>query len=137
VGLELTLPLRGGIDTRSELKKSMLEKKSHLWELKDIEVTLANEIDSAIDQITNAEQQLEYSKQIVALNQQLLETEKNRLTSGKSSSRLVLEKEDSYRIAQEDALKSRVRVQTALIDLQLAEGSILLNYDVEVLGREE
>lgn len=136
VGMEFRLPLQGGIESRSELKKQELEKKRQLWALKDIEVSLANGVDTALHKVTSAAQQLDYANSSLALRKQLLEAEKARLQAGKSHSRQVLEKEDSYRIAFEEALESRVRLQTALIELQQADGSILLNNGVEILGRE-
>jgi outer membrane protein TolC len=136
VGMEFRLPLQGGIDTSSDLKKSQLEKRQLLWELKDIEVSLANDIDTAVHKIASAHKRLDYANSIVAMQEQLLSAEMARLQAGKSQSRLVLEKEDDYRIAREEALENSVELQTALIDQELAEGSILLNNDVELTERD-
>ena len=59
-----------------------------------------------------------------------------RLDAGKSSTRLILEKEDDYRNAKEIALKNRVELQTALVDLELIGGTILLNNGVEIMELE-
>ena len=48
----------------------------------------------------------------------------------------MLEKEDDYRFAKEFALKNNVELQTALIELELAGGTILLNYDIEIMDIE-
>ena len=135
IGMEFRLPLLGGIDTSNDLKKSRLEKKQLLWETKDIEVSMANEIDTAAHKVSSAKQQLDYANNIVTMQEQLLEAEIARLQAGKSLSRLVLEKEDNYRIAREEAMENRVKLQTALIDQQLAEGSLLLNNGVELTER--
>jgi len=136
VGIEFRLPLQGGIDTDSDLKKSRLEKSQLLWELKDIEVAMANEIDTVVHKINSAKKRLDYANSIVIMQEQLLAAEIARLQAGKSQSRLVLEKEDNYRIAQEEAIENLVRLQTALVDQALAEGSLLLNNDVELTERE-
>lgn len=136
VGMEFRLPLQGGIESRSDLKKQELEKKRLLWALKDIQATVTNGVDTALHQVASATERLDYINGSLALRRQLLEAEKARLQAGKSNSRQVLEKEDSYRVAQEEALESRVKLQTALIDLEQADGSILLRNGVEIMGRD-
>ncbi len=136
VGIEFRLPLQGGIDTDSNLKISRLEKSQLLWELKDIEVTMANEIDTVVHEIKSAKQRLNYANNIMTMQEQLLAAETAKLQAGKSQSRLVLEKEDNYRSAWEEVLKNRIRLQTALVDQALAEGSLLLKNGVELTERE-
>lgn len=136
VGMEFRLPLQGGIDTSSDLKKIQLEKKQLLWEIKDIEISLTNEIDTATHKVSNAKKRLDYANNIVTIQEQLLAAEIARLQAGKSLSRLVLEKEDNYRIAQEEAMKNQVALQTALINHDLAVGSLLLTNGVELMERQ-
>ena len=136
VGLELRLPIGGGIKSRSELKKAQLEIKSQLLTLKDIEVIMTNNIDTALHHISSAEEQRQYADGIVELRKQLLDAELARLDAGKSSTRLILEKEDDYRNAKEFALKNNVELQTALLELELADGTILLNHNIEILDTE-
>ncbi len=136
VGMEFRLPLQGGIESRSDLKKQELEKKRLLWALKDIQATVTNGVDTALHQVASATERLDYVNGSLALRKQLLEAEKARLQAGKSNSRQVLEKEDSYRVAQEEALESRVKLQTALLDLEQADGSILIRNGVEIMGRD-
>ena len=136
VGLELRLPIGGGIKTRSELKKAQLEIKSQLLTLKDIEVIMTNNIDTALHHISSAEEQRQYADGIVELRKRLLDSELARLNAGKSSTRLILEKEDDYRNAKQFALKNGVELQTALMELELAGGTILLKHGVEIMDIE-
>ncbi len=133
VGIEFRLPIGGGIKSRSELKKAQLEIKSQLLALKDIEVIMTNNIDTALHHIASAEEQRRYADGIVELRKRLLDAELARLNAGKSSTRLILEKEDDYRNAKQFALKNRVELQTALIELELAGGTILLKHGVEIM----
>ncbi len=136
VGVEFRVPIGGGIKNRSELKKAQLETKSQLLSLKDIEVNVTNNIDTALHHIASAEEQRQYAEGIVDLRKQLLDAEMARLNAGKSSTRLILEKEDDYRKAKELALENSVELQTALTELDLAGGTILLNHDVEIMDVE-
>ncbi len=136
VGVEFRVPIGGGIKNRSELKKAQLEIKSQLLALKDIEVNVTNNIDTALHHIESAEEQRRHAEGIVDLRKQLLDAELARLNAGKSSTRLILEKEDDYRKAKEFALENSVELQTALTELDLAGGTILLNHDVEIMDVE-
>jgi outer membrane protein len=136
VGIEFRVPIGGGVKTRSELRKAQLEIKSQLLALKDIEVIVTNNIDTALHHISSAEKQRQYADSIVELRKRLLDSELARLDAGKSSTRLILEKEDDYRNAKEFALKNNVELQTALLELELAGGTILLNNGVEVMEVE-
>jgi outer membrane protein TolC len=136
VGVEFRLPIGGGIKTRSQLRKAQLEIQSQLSTLKDIEVDITNNIDTSLHRISSAEEQRRYADGIVKIRKQLLDAELARLDAGKSSTRLILEKEDDYRNAEEVALKNRVELQIALVDLELAGGTILLNHGVEIMESE-
>jgi outer membrane protein len=136
VGVEFRVPIGGGVKTRSELRKAQLEIKSQLLTIKDIEVIVTNNIDTALHQIASAEEQRQYADGIVGLRKRLLDAELARLDAGKSSTRLMLEKEDDYRNAKEFALKNNVELQTALIELELAGGTILLNHNIEIMDTE-
>jgi len=136
VGVEFRVPIGGGVKSRSELRKAKLEIKSQLLALKDIEVSVTNNIDTALHQIASAEEQRQYADGIVELRKRLLDAELARLNAGKSSTRLILEKEDDYRFAKEFALKNNVEMQSALIELELAGGTILLNHNIEIMDIE-
>ena len=136
VGIEFRVPIGGGVKTRSELRKAQLEIKSQLLAIKDIEVIVTNNIDTALHQIASAEEQRQYADGIVELRKRLLDAELARLDAGKSSTRLMLEKEDDYRFAKEFALKNNIELQTALIELELAGGTILLNHNIEIMDTE-
>jgi outer membrane protein len=136
VGLEFRVPIGGGVKSRSELRKAKLEIKSQLLELKDIEVIVNNNIDTALHQIASSDEQRQYAEGIVELRKRLLDSELARLDAGKSSTRLILEKEDDYRNAKEFALKNNVELQTALIELELTGGTILLTHNIEIMDTE-
>ncbi|MBT8372356.1 MAG: TolC family protein, partial [Deltaproteobacteria bacterium] len=133
VGVEFRVPIGGGIKSRSELTKAKLEIKSQLLALKDIEVIVTNNIDTAMHHISSAEEQRQHADGNVGLRKRLLDSELARLDAGKSSTRLILEKEDDYRNAKEFALKNRVELQTALTELELAGGTILLKHGAEIM----
>ncbi|BCR04255.1 RND transporter [Desulfuromonas versatilis] len=136
IGLELNLPLLGNRAGASELEKANLEKKRALLMLKAIEVELTNGIDTAVHNVQSAAEQVDYAGDVVEIHKQLLDAEIARLEAGKSNSRLVLEKEENYRKAQEASLKNLVNLQKALVSLEVAGGMSLVNHGVELMEVE-
>ncbi len=132
----MRLPLGGGVDSRSKLKKSQLEKRRQLMVLKDIEIELKNRVDTAIDNVMRSTEQLQYATQIIDIQKRLFDTELIKLKAGQSSSRLVLKKEDNYRSARETALTNTIKQQRALVEMDLASGTILQNYGVDRMETE-
>ncbi|MBW1764114.1 MAG: TolC family protein [Deltaproteobacteria bacterium] len=132
VGLSLTIPLGGGQKSRSELETAKRRKQQALLELKSVEVQIANIIDTAIANVYSTRDQLSYNKKAKEIEGALLEVELERLNSGKSTSRVVLEKEEDLNYAREAELESFVNNRKAILALAVAEGSLLLDNGVEI-----
>lgn len=136
IGFEFRLPLYGGRKTASELSQIKQRKRKALLEMKAIEVALANVVNTSIYNIESSTAQAGYSSSVADSNRRLLEIELIRLKAGKSNSRLVLEKEEDYRRAREAELEALVDQKKAVLELEMAEGSLLSRYNVDVMGRE-
>ncbi len=133
VGLELRIPLGGDMKSRSELNASKKRKRQALLEMKAVEVSLANSMDTAIRSAQSALEQLRQYDKVIDLNRRLLEAEVARFQSGKSNSRLVLEKEANLLRAKEAHLESLLRYAKSVLGLELTEGTLLLDYGIEVM----
>jgi outer membrane protein len=133
VGLEMRIPLGGDMKSRSELNASKKRKRQVLLETKAVEVALANSMDTAIRSAQSALEQLRQYDKVIDLNQRLLKAEVARFQSGKSNSRLVLEKEANLLKAKEARLEGLLRYAKAVLGLELTEGTLLLNYGIEVM----
>lgn len=136
VGFEFRIPLYGDRKTTSELAQVKQRKRKALLEMKAIEVALANAVSTSIHSIESATAQAGYSSSVAETNRRLLEIELIRLKAGKSNSRLVLEKEEDYRSAREAELEALVDQKKAVLELEMAEGSLLSHYNADVIGRE-
>lgn len=136
VGFELRIPLFGDQKTASELAQVKQRKRKALLEMKAIEVALANAVDTAIRNLRSTTEQADHSANVAKLNNRLLEVELLRLNAGKSNSRLVLEKEDDFRSAREAELEALIDQRKAVLELEMAEGSLLSRYNIDVMGSE-
>lgn len=133
VGLELRIPLGGGQRSKSELMAARQRKKQALLELKAVEVAVTNAVDTAINYVTSAGEQARFYTKVVDLNNRLLEVELARLDAGRSNSRLVLEKEENLNKAIDARLESMIEYKRALLELGIAEGSLLLSHGIELM----
>jgi len=70
----------------------------------------------------------------VEMNRKLLEAENVKFKAGKSSSRLLLEREEELNKAKEAEIDSLVRYRKSLLQLEMAEGSVLVNQEIEIVA---
>ncbi len=92
---------------------------------------MANAVQTAIEGIGNARDQVEHAAEAVNMNRRLLEAEQMKFNVGKSTSRTLLDREEDLNKAKEVEIESLVKYQYNLVQLHLAEGSLLAQYDIE------
>ena len=133
VGIEFRIPLFGDRRSASEMAQVKQRKRKDLLEMKAIEVALANAVSTTIRNIRSATEQARYSASVTEFNSRLLEIELIRLKAGKSNSRMVLEKEEDFRSAKEAELEALISQKKAILELEMAEGSLLTRYQKDIL----
>jgi outer membrane protein TolC len=136
VSAMLTIPLMGGLKTKSELNSAKYRRKQALLEMKSVEVDVVNMVDTAIKNAYNTLEQLKYYRNVEKLNQRLLDAELAMLEAGRSNSRSVLEKEEDLIDARAAELDSFVENRKAILLLETAEGILLKKYGIEVMEGE-
>ena len=137
VGVELRIPLIGGKKSRSELAVAKRRKRQALLELKAVEVAIINGINTACRKLYSACEQAVYYRSVVGINKHLLEVELARLDAGKSNSRSVLGKEEDLNKAREAEIESNITYEKAILGLEMADGTILVSYNIEVMEEDK
>ena len=132
VGVELRIPLGGGIKGRNELAAAQLRKKAALLGLKSVEVDLASALDLVIHRISSLRDMVANYQTVVEYNERLLATELARLETGKTDSRKVLEVEENLAEARSAALESLIGYQKTLVDWAMIKGSSLKAHNIEL-----
>lgn len=132
VGLEFTIPLGGDIKSRSELQALLMQKRQALLKIKSAEIAIANSVESSLQNVLNARDQLELNKENTQLMQELLDIEIQKLRSGHTTTRSLLLREDDLNTAKQDFCKIQSAYHTSLAQLALAQGSLLEQFDLEV-----
>ncbi|MEW6302147.1 MAG: TolC family protein [Verrucomicrobiota bacterium] len=125
VGIELRIPLSGGIKSRKEYEAAKLRQKQALLGIKGVEVQLANALDSAINKVRTYGSTVEGNRKVVEFNQKVLETRLAQLDVGKTDSRTVLETEEDLFEAKISHVDSLVQYQRALLEFELVKGAVL------------
>jgi outer membrane protein TolC len=133
VGLELRIPLGGGKKSKSELAAARQRKKQTILELKAVEVAVTNAVETAVQYVRSVREQARYYTKVEDLNKRLLDMELARLEAGKSDSQSVLEKEENLNKAIDAKLESMIEYKRALLELEIAEGSLLLSHGIEFM----
>jgi len=136
VGLELHIPLTGGIKTRSELDAAKLRQKQALVGLKEIETQVGSAIDVAERKIRAAQESVRSYETVVKYNQNLLEAQMARLQVGRVESRKVLEVDADLFEAKNSLLDAQVQFRRALLELELIEGTLLKTRNLDLTQRE-
>ncbi|KPA18802.1 RND transporter [Candidatus Magnetomorum sp. HK-1] len=132
MGLEFSMPLTGGLDTKSELRISKIRKKQAILSLQSIKVNLENEIDTAIQSIHNARIQVERHTENVKLKQKIMNIEMNKLEGGRSNIIDVLEKEKNLNQARNGKLRAIVNLELSGVLLRRIDGTLTQRYGIEI-----
>ena len=136
VGLELHIPITGGIKVRSELEAAKLRHKQALVGLKEIETQVGSALEIAMRKVGAAEESIRSYETVVKYNQNLLEAQMARLQVGKVESRKVLEVDADLFEAKNALLDAQVQLRRALLELELMEGTLLRKRNLDLTQKE-
>lgn len=136
VGLEMRIPLSGGLKERNEYEAAKLSKKKALLALKELEVQIVNSLDTALLKVRNQRESVKSYESVTRFHQQLLESELAKLEVGKADSRTVLETEEKLFEARISTIDALVRFQKANLELELIKGAALRNRGIEISKSE-
>ena len=135
-GVELHVPLGGGIRGKHELGAAKLRKEQALRMLKDIENQMLNAITTALRKLRATENSVRDYEQIVAFNQELLDSEMKQLEAGKVSSRRILDIDAALFEAKNAVVEAKVQSARARLELELVQGSVLKARALELSRRD-
>jgi outer membrane protein len=132
VGVEMRIPVTGGVRERNEYAAAKLSRQRALIGLKEIELQIGNALESAIQRVRNYHENVQSYKAVVEFHEQLLSSQFERLKVGRIDSRAVLETEEKLFEARISALENLVLYAKAFLELELVTGSTLLVRSLDV-----
>ncbi|MGN6553940.1 MAG: TolC family protein [Verrucomicrobiota bacterium] len=136
IGVELRVPLAGNIKGRNQLQASKLSMQEAIANLNSIETQIANLLNTSIRKARSWQDSIQSYETVVHFNEDLLKTQLARLEVGKIEPRKVLEVEADLFDARQNLAQALVEYQRTLLELQLADGTILQSRNMD-LTREQ
>ncbi len=125
VGMELRVPLGGGIKERNDHRAAQLAKERALLGLREVETQIQNGIESARRRLRLYSDDIEQYRAVVDFQARLLQSQLDRLAVGAVDSRVVLETEEKLSETKAAAIESLVFLRRAAIELELVRGTLL------------
>ena len=136
VGVELRVPLGGGIKTANELAAAKLRYRAAEVGLRDIETQIANSLDTAMHKLQSASQGVESYQTLVNFSRNMLDAAMARLEVGRIDSRKVLEIEAELFEARNSVAEALVQYQRADLELDLVQGVMLRKRELDFTQRD-
>ena len=124
VGVTLTVPLTNRT-AETSFRQRRAEVEFALLSLKSLHETTLGEVETAYSQIVSYDEQVHIAETRVALAAQNVEAEEARYAAGKSTTREVLEVQQSLRDAQLAEIRARINALSTRVDLELVRGTLL------------
>lgn len=135
-GLELIIPMAGNIKGRHEFSAAKLSSQEAYLALHGIQTEIGNQLNFAIRKTEAWQQSIQSYQTVVRYNEELLDTQTKRLSAGTIDGHKVLEVEADLLDARQNLANALVQYRQAILQVEIASGSILQNRQLEVTQPE-
>ncbi len=132
IGLELIVPLDGNIKNRNLLRAQKLGLEEAYLNLRSAQEEIANRLSTSLHKSSAWEQSIQSCQTVVYYNEELLQTELQRLKAGSVDGQKVLEVEADLLDSRQELANSLVQYRASLLELELASGAILKNRNLDL-----
>ena len=129
IGVQATVPI-GNRAARGAHQRARLNKRQAEERRKQTQMALMMRTHHAARSVMTSRALVESNQQTVRLQEANVNAEERRLRIGITTSYLVLRVQEDLTAAQAQDLQARISFEKSLVDLQLAEGSLLDNLGV-------
>ena len=136
LGLEMHIPLEGGIKSKADLEAAKLAVQQSLIGLQEVETQLGNAIETALRKARSASANVTNLQALADYTRTVLDAQIDRLNAGKTDSKTVLETEEKLFEARVAVVDSLVQAERARIELDLIQGILLLERDLDLTPPE-
>jgi len=132
IGVELRVPLAGNIRGRNEFQAARLGLEEAVLNLGGVGTQIANALKTSMQKAQTWDDSLKSYETIVRFNEDLLRTERARLSAGKVEARKVLEVEADLFEARQSLADAAVQARRAVLEFELAHGSLLKQRNLDL-----
>lgn len=131
LGLKLSIPLFNN-QADSSLNIAKLRLKQMYNDKESMEKNIINSLSTKIDTVESSIKQYALYQEGLDLKKQLLDIEYERLYSGKTSARILFEKEEDYMNYQRKFLNSLINQKVSETLLLMSTGNLFAQYDINI-----
>ena len=124
VGVQGSIPF-GNVAGRGNLEASRRLKEEALWKLKQVELAINTDVDTAISAIQTNQQRVESARQASKLAEDVGRMQNRRIEAGQASTLDILDNRRRLYEAQSAVLEAVDDLNKSIIELYLATGTLL------------
>lgn len=136
VGMEFKVPLTGGVKARNDYQAADVSLRQAMLMLGHLQTQIANALNTSVHKVQSWQGSIADHQTVVRFNEDLLKTQLERLKVGRVEARKVLEVEADLFDARQSLANALVQYERALLEVQLADGSLLQLRKLEVTREE-
>jgi outer membrane protein TolC len=127
IGLNVSVPLENR-KAQAQKKQAKQEKAQAIIGIKKLEHQIIIEVNNLVDAVNVACENIKLNQKIVALNEKKLKYEEKRFQSGRSTTDTLVRYQQDLLAAQNSLAQNLFDYRAALIDLNVAQNSLLSKY---------
>jgi len=136
VGVEVRIPLGGGIQTKNALQAAKLSRDQAMFMLNSTENQSSNALRTAIPKVRTTEEIARSYEEIERVNQRVLDSQLEGLRAGKVEPRKVFEAEADLFEARAGLANAMVQHKLSFLELEVVEGTTLKNRGLDLTQAE-
>ncbi len=130
VGLEFRIPLANN-QARSQLSAAKAKKQQAIYEIKETEIKLANQVSSLTEDIKNKYENIKQLEKVKDINLRLYQIHEQSYLKANVTIDDVIESERRLAISREALLTALTEYQKSVFRLKQIEGSLLTYFDID------
>lgn len=124
IGLQASFTLGEDMQTSAELRTAQLRKLDALVNLRALETAMVTDIDTSISAIESSHERWRVLERTVEIEEVQLDSERERMTAGRSNVRTLLARKERLMNARQAALDQKAVLAKALVSLDVAQGTL-------------
>jgi outer membrane protein TolC len=132
VGVELSIPMLGGIKEKNELEAAKVGRTRSMVAVQEAAVQITSALAAALSKVRTYEENMLNHQEVADDLQGLLDAQIEKYEAGSLESRWIFETLDKWSDARAIVIEDRVQYRRALLELELIRGATLRSRGLEV-----
>ena len=132
VGIQGSIPF-GNVAGRANLAASRQLQEEAIWKLKQVEIAISTDVDTAISAIRTNQQRVDSSRQALQFAEDVVRMQNRRLEAGQASTLDVLDNRRRLYDAQSRELEAVDDLDKSVVQLYLATGTLLRQQSITLV----